>query len=432
MIANSRTCRQFHGLIRYLLHGRSGEEHERVAWTECRNLALDDAEHTATLMRATAAQNHRVELPVYHLILAFDPSDLPDAATMRQVAQRVLDELRLTEHQTLTVAHRDRAHAHLHIVANRVHPETHRAWDRWRDHTIAERALRILERQLGLREVDGRLHQLPGHDLPPLKARAHRREAPDPVEPLAPDRRRVVDEAARRLIDFDLLRHVGRLELESQRRLAEEGARQARCLRTERELDAASQAMYRALDRAYARPLEALRRFDEVLYRDGPAAATRRLRDDPTSYVELRPYARAAYMGLWHKTDDNIALGYARTAVPAAQEYALAIERHRTAVRGLEPGLTRTTYDDDARAVAEHAAHRARFEREMARLRRVREHLPHPDILRKRARTAVYALNPRELAQLNRSLGPAVGRVIELLAHRVVREIALGRDQHSA
>jgi hypothetical protein len=49
-------------------------------------------------MRATAAQNHRVEQPVYHLIVAFDPSDRPTPDTTRQVVNRILDELRLKEH----------------------------------------------------------------------------------------------------------------------------------------------------------------------------------------------------------------------------------------------------------------------------------------------------------------------------------------------
>jgi hypothetical protein len=179
VIAQTSSGRAFGGLIRYLLHGRSGEEHSRVAWTMQRNLALDDPERAAFLMRATASQNHRVEQPVYHLIVSFDPSDRPSPETVRQVVDRLLDELRLKEHQALIVAHRDRAHPPLHMVINRVHPETGRAWDRWHDHTIAERALRTLERQLGLREVDGHLDQLEGQRAP----ERHKREIQHEIEP---------------------------------------------------------------------------------------------------------------------------------------------------------------------------------------------------------------------------------------------------------
>lgn len=83
---------------------------------------------------------------------------------MQAVADRVLRNLGLTEYQTLMVAHRDRAHAHVHVMVNRIHPETGVAWERWQDRPIIERALREEERALGLREVGGRLHALDGQD----------------------------------------------------------------------------------------------------------------------------------------------------------------------------------------------------------------------------------------------------------------------------
>jgi hypothetical protein len=40
------------------------------------------------------------------------------------------------------------------------------AWERWQDHPRIERTLRETERELGLREVPGRLYRAPGHELP--------------------------------------------------------------------------------------------------------------------------------------------------------------------------------------------------------------------------------------------------------------------------
>jgi hypothetical protein len=70
------------------------------------------------------------------------------------------------------VSHRDRAHAHLHVMVNRIHPETGVAWERWQDRPIIERALREQERAFGLREVPGRLHQIDGREAPDDRARA--------------------------------------------------------------------------------------------------------------------------------------------------------------------------------------------------------------------------------------------------------------------
>jgi hypothetical protein len=190
MIATTSSGRRFAALARYLLRGRSGEETERVAWTAGRNLGLDDPELAAVLMQATADQNPRVEVPVYHLTINFDPNDPVTPAEMQAVADRVLADLGLAEHQALMVAHQDRAHPHIHIMVNRVHPETAVAWELWQDRPRIERTLRELERELGLREVAGRLYQLDGQE-PPEPARltsGERRQAERTGQPAFPDR----------------------------------------------------------------------------------------------------------------------------------------------------------------------------------------------------------------------------------------------------
>ena len=161
MIAVSSSGRSFRALATYLAAGRSGEERDRVAWSAGRNLPTDDPELAAKFMRATAAQSDRVEKPVYHIALSFDPKDAVDRATMERVADRVLERLGLAEHQAVIVSHRDREHAHMHILVNRVHPETGLAWERWKDQPLIQQVLREEERALGLREVTGTLAPSP-------------------------------------------------------------------------------------------------------------------------------------------------------------------------------------------------------------------------------------------------------------------------------
>lgn len=158
MIAVSSSGTGFRALAAYLVRGRTGLEEGRIGWASPRNLPTADPELAATLMRATAAQNVRVEKPVYHLGLAFDPGDPVDRAAMERVADRVLGALGLSEHQALIVAHQDRAHPHVHVLVNRVHPETGRVWDRWQDMPAIQAVLRAEERALGLRVVPGHLH----------------------------------------------------------------------------------------------------------------------------------------------------------------------------------------------------------------------------------------------------------------------------------
>jgi len=153
--------------MHYLEVGRSGREYDRVDWIASRNLCdIDDPEIAGRLMEATADQSLRIQKPVYHVSIAFDPNDTVSRPRMELVADRVLDNLGLREHQAMFVAHRDREHAHVHIVVNRVHPDTGVAWERWQDYPKIERTLRGMERELGLREVPGRLYRAPGHELP--------------------------------------------------------------------------------------------------------------------------------------------------------------------------------------------------------------------------------------------------------------------------
>lgn len=187
MIAVSSSGRSFRALAAYLVAGRSGTEQERVAWAAGRNLPTDDPELAGRFMRATADRSTRVEKPVYHLAISFDPGDPVDRATMERVADRVLGRLGLAEHEAIIVAHRDREHPHLHILVNRVHPETGVAWDRWKDQHVVQQVLREEERALQLREVPGRLYQLgeSSERLPQERGVVRppaRDEAPDAVQ----------------------------------------------------------------------------------------------------------------------------------------------------------------------------------------------------------------------------------------------------------
>ena len=166
MIANTSSGKRFGPLATYLVSGRSGSETERVAWTAGRNLGTDDPALAAPLMQATARQSVLVQAPVYHFTVSFDHQDHVTPEQMQYIVDRVLGDLGLSEHQALMVAHKDREHAHVHVMVNRVHPDTGIAWERWQDRPTIERALREEEQARGLRSVPGRLHRVEGSKIP--------------------------------------------------------------------------------------------------------------------------------------------------------------------------------------------------------------------------------------------------------------------------
>src|SRR5260370_41711913 len=84
---------------------------------------------------------------------------------MEHVADRLLGTLGLQEHQVVVVAHADRPHPHVHLLVNRGHPETGKAWSRWLDYAAIQRVLREEEEALGLWRVRPGREREPTPDL---------------------------------------------------------------------------------------------------------------------------------------------------------------------------------------------------------------------------------------------------------------------------
>lgn len=155
MIGKAHTGAGFAGLCRYLFAGSDGKQLGRVAWTATRNLPTDNANAVPIIMRATAAQSVRVQKPVYHLAIALPPEETLTQEVMESVVDQSLADLGLSGHQALMVAHNDTDHQHVHVMVNRVHPETGKAWCNSLDWSRIEKSLRAQEMSLGLRYVPG-------------------------------------------------------------------------------------------------------------------------------------------------------------------------------------------------------------------------------------------------------------------------------------
>lgn len=435
MIAVSTHGRQFGGLVQYLLHGRSGEEHDRVAWVTAFNLPIDDPTLAAPAMQATAAQNYRVDQPVYHLVLSFDPGDQPTEATMREVASRLLRDLQLAEYQTLIVAHRDRWHSHMHLVINRVHPETGRAWNRWQDYAVIQRSLREQERALNLREVEGRLHQLPGQEPPTRRQTDPRRhERTVPGEPLAPGRRATIAETVAAVRELAIAHHIRDRGSRAEQFAIVDGARLAQLARLQRDAVLAGNEFDRALARVYADPAHARHEFDALTRVRGSEFAARAMTDRPEQFGALRTVHRQRALGLILRRDDTVA----RRNVPHAAELGL---RAATAAERLRDDLVKAAAgphlsngdgrDAYAREVAHLSERIAAAEREVARTHAARLRLPSDRDLERVALLALKYLAPREVYELARWITTPQLMLAERLRN-IGREILLGRERDVA
>jgi hypothetical protein len=147
------TGSSFKGAFMYYTHDKRSEgedmrlSDDRVDWMEYRNLATDDPHLASSIMAATAAnqsslkQQAGVPLPkkgesdqvVYHYSLAWHPSE-KDGLTKSEMMRAANESIRAlgAEHcQAAFIAHNDTDHPHVHVVVNRVSPETGELLNLW-------------------------------------------------------------------------------------------------------------------------------------------------------------------------------------------------------------------------------------------------------------------------------------------------------------
>lgn len=129
--------KSFKGLASYLTHDPEAKSAERVSWTHTLNLAHDHVSSAVDSMLWTArnaellkqeagirAGGRATENTVKHISLNWSPEERPSRDHMIETAEGFLRHMKWDEHQALLVAHEDKAHPHVHVMLNAVHPET--------------------------------------------------------------------------------------------------------------------------------------------------------------------------------------------------------------------------------------------------------------------------------------------------------------------
>lgn len=130
----------FKGLSNYLLHDEQQETAERVgeSWTVNMGDKIDPGRAWLHMLWTTNSADDlkraagvklggaKNDKPVFHYVLNFNPADDPTSEQMRRAVVQSLERLELGEHQAMAVEHRDKDHAHVHVMANLINPENGR------------------------------------------------------------------------------------------------------------------------------------------------------------------------------------------------------------------------------------------------------------------------------------------------------------------
>jgi len=126
MVSKVFTGHSFNGSVRYVCH----DQRRAVI------LATEGVRgHDYKLMIQDFQMQHGLrpskKQACFHSILSFYPGENPGDAIMVEIAKKYLEDLGITNTQYSITKHTDKAHLHLHIIANMVNNEGKSIKDNW-------------------------------------------------------------------------------------------------------------------------------------------------------------------------------------------------------------------------------------------------------------------------------------------------------------
>lgn len=146
MISKISKGHGFSGLLRYV-SAKSG--------AECIGGNVSTNPRAAACEMGILKQYSTCKTPVWHCSLSLSPKDrhLTDEE-FAQLAEKFLQKMGLENHQYTVYRHRDKEHAHIHIIVNRIGLDArHGTWNSWQDVTRAREAKLQLEAEYDLTPV---------------------------------------------------------------------------------------------------------------------------------------------------------------------------------------------------------------------------------------------------------------------------------------
>ena len=146
----------FRRLCKYLTTERDADTGELLSRGD---VVLSDnvagLDTVAIQMEGIAFLNPRCKDALCHYELAWPPGERPTRPQWMDCASYTLNALGYQDHQNMVVAHDDKKHFHIHIMVNKVHPETFKAHTPYRNWLTLDAAMRVLEAKYGWTHTAG-------------------------------------------------------------------------------------------------------------------------------------------------------------------------------------------------------------------------------------------------------------------------------------
>ena len=173
----------FRALKNYLGFKKNKETGETVCRSELLiSESLLSKQTAQAEMRAVASENLRVKDPVYHYQLCWQENEFPEKDQWKAAVEKSIRALGFGEHQYIIAPHNDTDHFHVHVMVNRVHPDTYRAHYPEFSKRSLDQAMREIEAEQGWKESKGlfRWDREQGRAIQNTREEMLAAESPDP------------------------------------------------------------------------------------------------------------------------------------------------------------------------------------------------------------------------------------------------------------
>ncbi|MEI6420588.1 MAG: TraI/MobA(P) family conjugative relaxase [Lentisphaerota bacterium] len=173
------------GLLDYILNPENKNANEKCVYSGSRNFLTDTSKSQKAEMLALSQEAVRSKDTVNHYVMSWQEGEQPSHAQIDEAVNIFLDELGLKDHQTVYGLHADTDNLHLHLVINRVHPDTLKVIkpNKGFDIEAAHKAIARIEHAQGWRrEQHGRYQVLENGELGREHVDTEKQRQPDQVK----------------------------------------------------------------------------------------------------------------------------------------------------------------------------------------------------------------------------------------------------------
>lgn len=144
ILMNNTIKSSIYRLVAYITDTQ--EKVSRVTRVGVHNCVTDDPVDAAREMEAVQLLNKRTKADkTYHLLLSFPAGEEPTDAQLASIEEDFCAALGYTDHQRISVVHRDTDNFHVHLAINKIHPRKLTIHEPHRDFRILQKAAEVIE-----------------------------------------------------------------------------------------------------------------------------------------------------------------------------------------------------------------------------------------------------------------------------------------------